>query len=67
MTKMIKTSEVTLTISDNPGAATVELATSAGAKISIGPTGIEIDNGAGASIKLQGRQVSVNDGALEVI
>jgi hypothetical protein len=30
-------------------------------------TGIEIDNGMGAKFKMAGPQVSVNDGALDVI
>jgi hypothetical protein len=66
-TKVFKTAGVTVTIMDIPGAATFELKTAAGAKIALGPTGIEIDNGAGASIKLQGPQTSVNGGALEVV
>jgi uncharacterized protein involved in type VI secretion and phage assembly len=67
MTKMFKTANVTLTITDTPGAAMIELKTDAGGKIVIGPTGIEIDNGMGASIKLEGPKVTVNSGALEVI
>jgi hypothetical protein len=44
-----------------------EIKTDMGAKIGLGPSGIEIDNGMGASIKLQGPQTSVNGGALEVL
>lgn len=66
MTKVLKTSGVTLTITDVPGAARVELTTDTGAKIAIGPEGIEITNGL-ASIKLTGPQVSLNGDALEVL
>ena len=64
--KVVATSGVTLTITDTPGAAMVELKTAAGAKISLGPTGIEIDNGTGASIKLQGPMVSVENGTASI-
>jgi uncharacterized protein involved in type VI secretion and phage assembly len=52
-------------IDDTPGTGGITLQTTAG-KIVINASGIEIDNGAGASIKLQGPQVSINQGALEV-
>lgn len=65
--KVFKTSGITITITDTPGAAMFEIKTASGAKIGMGPTGIEIDNGMGASIKLQGPQTSVNSGALEVL
>ncbi|MFL6844088.1 MAG: phage baseplate assembly protein V [Allosphingosinicella sp.] len=65
--KVFKTSGITVTITDTPGAAMFEIKTASGAKIGLGPTGIEIDNGMGASIKLQGPQTSVNGGALEVV
>jgi len=67
LTKVFATTGVTITITDAPGAAMLEMKTQSGAKISLGPAGIEIDNGMGASIKLQGPQVSVNGGALEVL
>lgn len=65
--KVFKTSGITITITDTPGAAMFEIKTDMGAKIGLGPAGIEIDNGMGASIKLQGPQTSVNGGALEVL
>jgi Type VI secretion system/phage-baseplate injector OB domain len=65
--KVFKTDGITVTITDTPGAAMLEIKTAMGAKIALGPSGIEIDNGMGASITLQGPQVSVNGGALEVI
>jgi uncharacterized protein involved in type VI secretion and phage assembly len=55
------------TLDDTPGVGGITLETSGGQKISISPTGIEIDNGQGASITLTGPQVSINNGALEVI
>lgn len=53
-------------IDDTPGVGGITLATAAGQKVVISATGIEIDNGSGASLKMQGPQVSVNGGALEV-
>jgi len=56
-----------LLIDDTPGVGGITLQTATGQKVVISATGIEIDNGMGATIKLQGPQVSVNGGALEVI
>lgn len=53
-------------IDDTPGTGGITLQTAAGGKIVISATGIEIDNGMGAKISLQGPQVSINQGALEV-
>jgi Type VI secretion system/phage-baseplate injector OB domain len=58
---------VTLTLSDVPGTGGVTLETPTGGRIAITAQGIEIDNGQGASVVLQGPQVSVNSGALEVV
>jgi hypothetical protein len=63
--KVLKTDKATITLDDLLGEVTIE--TSDGAKIVLNPLGIEIDNGQGASVKLTGPQVSVNEGALEVI
>jgi len=65
--KVLKTDGVTVTITDLPGAAMLEIGTASGAKISMGPTGIVIDNGMGAKIEMTGPKVSVNSGALDVI
>jgi uncharacterized protein involved in type VI secretion and phage assembly len=54
-------------LDDTPGIGGITLETSTGAKIVINALGIEIDNGMGGSIKLTGPQVSINQGALEVI
>lgn len=64
--KVLKTDTATITLNDTPGAGGVTIETTAGMKIKIDTTGIEITNGTGASVKLQGPQVSVNSGALEV-
>ena len=56
-----------ITLDDTPGIGGIKLETSGGQKITISPTGIEIDNGMGAKITLQGPKVDVNSGALEVI
>ena len=65
--KVLKTTTGTITIDDTPGIGGITLETASGQKISLTPLGIEIDNGMGGSIKLQGPQVTVNDGALDVM
>jgi uncharacterized protein involved in type VI secretion and phage assembly len=55
-----------ITINDTPEVAGVVLKTVGGATITMGTTGIEIDNGEGAKITLSGPQVSINGGAVEV-
>ncbi len=65
--KVFKTSTATITLNDLPGAGGITIETTTGMKISLTALGLEITNGQGASIKLSGPQVSVNDGALEVI
>jgi hypothetical protein len=57
----------TITLDDTPGIGGITLETSGGQKIVMNALGIEIDNGLGGSIKLMGPQVSINNGALEVI
>jgi uncharacterized protein involved in type VI secretion and phage assembly len=56
-----------ITLDDTPGIGGISLETSGGQKISLTALGIEIDNGMGATIKLTGPQISLNNGALEVI
>ena len=55
-----------ITLDDTPGVGGITLETAGGQKITMTPTGIEIDNGMGAKIAMAGPQVSVNNGALEV-
>lgn len=57
----------TVTLDDTPGVGGVTLETATGQKIVLAATGIEIDNGMGASITLTGPQISLNNGALDVI
>ncbi len=64
--KTLKTDTCTITVSDLPGVGGVTIETSEGMKIILSASGLEIDNGQGGSIKMQGPQVSVNNGALEV-
>lgn len=64
--KVLKTDAATITLDDTPGAGGITIETTAGMKIVINAQGIEITNG-GASIKMSGPQVSVNNGALEVV
>lgn len=54
-------------LDDTPGIGGITLETSGGQKIVISSTGIEITNGQGASIKMTGPQISINNGALEVV
>ncbi len=56
-----------ITLDDTPGVGGITLETSSGQKIVLTALGIEIDNGQGAAIKMTGPQVSVNNGALDVI
>jgi Type VI secretion system/phage-baseplate injector OB domain len=65
--KVFKTDGVTLTLNDLPGVGGFTLETLTGQKITVTALGIEINNGQGAVIKLTGPQVSVNNGALDVI
>ncbi len=64
--KVFKTSTATITLNDLPGAGGITIETTAGMKIAIGATGIEISAGAG-TVDVKGTKVSVNNGALEVI
>jgi len=56
-----------LILDDTPGLGGITLQTSGGQKITLSSTGIEIDNGTGATMKLTGPQVSINDGAMDVV
>ncbi len=56
-----------ITLDDTPGIGGITLETAEGAKVSMSATGLEITNGMGATVKLTGPQVSVNNGALDVI
>lgn len=64
--KVLKTDTATITLNDKSGDSGVTIETTAGMKIKIDANGIEINNGQ-ASIKLSGSQVSINNGALEVM
>lgn len=65
---MIKTEGgTTVILDDTPGIGGITLETAAGQKIIMNSINIEITNGQGASIKLTGPQVSINNGALDVI
>jgi len=65
--KVLKTEMGTITLNDLPGVGGITIETTTGMKIEINALGIEITNGQGGSIKLTGPQVSINDGALDVI
>lgn len=65
--KVLKTDAGTITIDDTPGAGGITIETTAGMKIVLNAQGIEINDGQGGSIKFSGPQVSINNGALEVI
>ncbi len=57
----------TILIDDTPGIGGITLETASGQKIVMNSLGIEVNDGQGAAIKLAGPQVSINNGALEVI
>ncbi len=57
----------TITLDDTPGIGGITLETSSGQKLVLSATGIEIDNGMGAKITMTGPQISLNDGALDII
>lgn len=65
--KVIKTDVGSITLNDLPGAGGITIETTTGMKMAITALGLEITNGQGAKIQLTGPQVSVNDGALEVM
>ena len=65
--KVLKTDGCTITLNDLPGIGGVTIETNTGMKIVLSMTGLEIDNGQGGSIKMTGPQVSINNGALEVV
>jgi hypothetical protein len=65
--KVLKTDTCTITLNDLPGVGGVTIETTAGMKIALTPLGLEIDNGQGGKIAMTGPQVSVNNGAFEVI
>jgi len=54
-------------IDDTPGIGGITLETSGGQKVILNALGIEINNGQGATVKLTGPQISLNNGALEVM
>ncbi len=65
--KVLKTDVGTITLNDVTGAGGITIETTAGMKIVMNVTGIEITNGKGISIEFSPLKVSVNGGALEVM
>jgi len=57
----------TIIMDDTPGIGGITLETSGGQKIVLSSIGVEITNGQGASIKMTGPQISINNGALDII
>lgn len=64
--KVLQTESTSITLDDTPGSGGISIETTAGMKIKINDSGIEISNGRGASIKLKGPTVSLNGDALEI-
>jgi uncharacterized protein involved in type VI secretion and phage assembly len=54
-------------LDDTPGIGGITLETSGGQKIVLSALGVEITTGQGGTINMTGPQVSINNGALEVI
>lgn len=65
--KVLKTDTGTLLLDDTSGSGGITVEFTGGIKITLRTEGIEINDGQGAVIKLSGIQVSVNDGALDVM
>lgn len=65
-TKIIKTSTATVKLDDMPGVGGITIETTSGMKIVMDAMGIEISYGA-QKIKLGPANVSINDGALDVM
>jgi uncharacterized protein involved in type VI secretion and phage assembly len=57
----------TILLDDTPGIGGITLQTSTGQKIVMTALGIEINDGQGGVIKFTGPQVSINNGAIDVI
>jgi len=57
----------TILLDDTPGIGGITLETFGGQKIVMNSIGIEISNGTGASFKMTGPQISINNGALDII
>ena len=56
-----------ITLDDTPGVGGITLKTADGAKVTMSSAGLVLDNGMGAKVSLKGPQVSINDGALDVL
>ena len=65
-TKILKTDQVTITLSDQQGSSGITIETKDNIKLVMNSKGIELNNGKGATIKLNNNKVSINDTALEV-
>jgi uncharacterized protein involved in type VI secretion and phage assembly len=53
-------------LDDTPGIGGITLETADGQKLVLSSTGVKLDDGLGGAISMQGPNVSVNNGALEV-
>jgi uncharacterized protein involved in type VI secretion and phage assembly len=56
-----------IVLDDSPGIGGITLETANGQKVVMSSLGIEIDDAMGGKVKLSGPQVSINDGAMDVI
>lgn len=61
----LKTETCTLTLNDLPGVGGITIETTAGMKVTLTATGVEVTNGSG-TVTIQGPTVTINNGALEV-
>jgi len=64
--KIIKTDSATITLDDIPGAGGITIETTSGLKVLMNVEGIELSNGS-QNIKLTPANVSINNGALDVM
>ena len=65
--KIIKTQAATITLDEVNPASPVVIETPSGNRITISAQGITLESASGAKVELSGPQVSVNNGALEVV
>lgn len=63
----LKLSGLGVELVDGQGGTGITISTALGQKLKLTPAGIEIDDGQGGSIKMQGPQVDINSGALQVV
>lgn len=65
--KIVKTAAATITLNDLNPASPVTIETAGGQRLVLTATGVRLESAGGAIVELSGPQLSVNNGALEVL